>query len=146
MRKGVFNAAATDTKSETSRFLGLIVHTGPQRSYSGPRETDHLRLIELPAHVMVRKKNQNTPESRVFTYVYPGSQSKRLFWLVHTGSTVQGSDIQMHFCPVGRNVNERLGARDCGKSFSLIGPALLTVIPSTWVACSTLMVTGCMAA
>ena len=65
MRKGVFNAAATDTKSENSRFLGMIVHTGPQRSYSSRHETDHLLLIELPAHVIVslvagnQKKNTN---------------------------------------------------------------------------------------
>ena len=34
------------------RFLGVIVHTEPQHSYSSRHETDHLRLIELPAPVM----------------------------------------------------------------------------------------------
>ena len=51
------------------------------------------------------------------TYVYPGSQSKRLFWLAHTGSTVQGIDLQMRFCQMEMKVNERFGERDCGRSF-----------------------------
>ena len=78
MRKGVFNAAATDTKSENSRFLGMIVHTGPQRSYSSRHETDHLLLIELPAHVIFslvagnqkKKKYKQTCRHRGFLRTY----------------------------------------------------------------------------
>ena len=39
----------------------------------------------------------------------------------------------MDCCRVGIKMNGRLGARYYGRSFSPVGPAMLTVIPNLWV-------------
>ena len=45
-------------------------------------------------------------------------------------------------------MKRRMGSQDCGRSFSPVGPALLTLIPNVWVAFDIdgYWLHGCMAA